>query len=81
MRPLAIALVGGVLIAPIPAQADVALMAGQQARPLQGAFNTVPVLHSNQPEEVHGPGILVTTTPGQTIAAETGQPLANATYT
>lgn len=37
-----------------PAQAYVALMAGQQARPLVGTFNTVPVLHSNQPEEVQG---------------------------
>ena len=81
MRPLAVALLGGVLVTPCPALADVALMAGQQAKPLQGRFNTVPVLHSNQPEEVHGPGILVTTTPGQSIAAETGAPLTNATYT
>ena len=47
-----------------PAMAFVALMAGQQARPLNGTFNTVPVLHSNQPEEVEGPGILINTAPG-----------------
>ena len=81
MRPFAIALLGSVLVAPVPAEAYVALMAGQQAKPLQGSFNNVPVLHSNQPEEVHGPGILVSTTPGSAIAAETGEPLANATYT
>ncbi len=81
MRPLAIVLLGGVLVAPCHAWADVALMTGQQAKPLQGRFNTVPVLHSNQPEEVHGPGILVTTIPGQSISSETGAPLANATYT
>ena len=56
-------------------------MAGQKARPLNGKFNTVPVLHSNQPEIVKGPGILVNTAPGQGIAAETNQPLNNATYT
>jgi phage repressor protein C with HTH and peptisase S24 domain len=33
----------------------------EPARPLQGQFNTVPVLHSNQPEEVEGPGILIDT--------------------
>jgi hypothetical protein len=65
----------------MPASAYVALMAGQTARPLQGRFNAVPVLHSNQPEEVHGPGILISTMPGSAIATETGQPLANATYT
>ena len=64
-----------------PAQAYVALMAGQSARPLQGQFNNVPVLHSNQPEEVLGAGILVSTLPGWSVAAETNQPLANATYT
>ena len=38
---------------PVPSsQAYVALMAGQRAKPLNGSFNTVPVLHSNQPEEV-----------------------------
>ena len=61
--------------------AYVALMAGQSARPLNGTFNNVPVLHSNQPEIVTGPGILVNTAPGQAIALETNQPLRNATYT
>ncbi|MBL6797420.1 MAG: DUF3370 domain-containing protein [Synechococcus sp. BS307-5m-G39] len=56
-------------------------MAGQRARPLNGTFNNVPVLHSNQPEIVKGPGILVNTAPGQAIAAETNQALKNATYT
>ena len=56
-------------------------MAGQKARPLNGKFNNVPVLHSNQPEIVKGPGILVNTAPGQAIAAETNQALSNATYT
>lgn len=64
-----------------PAWAYVALMAGQQARPLNGTFNRVPVLHSNQPEEVEGPGILINTAPGYAYAAETGQPLRNAEYT
>ena len=63
------------------ASAYVALMAGQQARPLQGTFNTVPVLHSNQPEEVEGPGILINTAPGAAYAAETGQLLRNAEFT
>ena len=81
MRPLMLALVGTVLVAPLPAHAYVALMAGQTAKPLQGQFNTVPVLHSNQPEEVLGPGILVSTTPGSAISAETNEPLENATYT
>ena len=36
--------------------AYVAILAGQRARPLSGAFNNVPVLHSNQPEIVTGPG-------------------------
>ncbi|MCX5940614.1 MAG: DUF3370 family protein [Cyanobium sp. LacPavin_0818_WC50_MAG_67_9] len=61
--------------------AYVALMAGQQARPLKGSFNHVPVLHSNQPEEVEGEGILINTAPGYAYAAETGQPLRNAEYT
>jgi len=77
-------LVGGCLglgLAPSPSLASVALMAGQRARPLNGTFNAIPVLHSNQPEEVTGPGILVNTAPGSAIAAETGQPLNNATYT
>ena len=76
-----LALAGGLILASQPARAYVALMAGQSARPLQGRFNTVPVLHSNQPEEVFGPGILVNTAPGASIAAETNQPVANATYT
>jgi len=76
-----LALLAGVLVAPLPSQAYVALMAGQSARPLQGRFNNVPVLHSNQPEEVLGPGILVNTMAGSAIAAETNQSLANATYT
>jgi len=84
MRPLMLPLLVAGLALPVlvqPAKAYVALMAGQAAKPLQGQFNNVPVLHSNQPEEVLGEGILVSTTPGVGIAAETGQPLANATYT
>lgn len=65
----------------LPARAFVALMAGQAARPLNGTFNNVPVLHSNQPEEVEGPGILISTAPGVAYAAETGQALANAEFT
>lgn len=65
---------------PSGAHAYVALMAGQRARPLNGTFNKVPVLHSNQPEEVEGPGILISTAPGFAYAAETGQPLSNAAY-
>ena len=64
-----------------PAHAYVALMAGQKARPLNGTFNNVPVLHSNQPEEVEGPGILISTTPGYAYASETGQALRFAEYT
>ena len=64
-----------------PALAYVALMSGQKAKPLHGSFNRVPVLHSNQPEIVKGPGILVTTSPGTAIAAESNRPLRNATYT
>jgi hypothetical protein len=64
-----------------PVAAYVALMAGQRARALQGTFNNVPVLHSNQPEEVEGPGILINTAPGQAVAAETGQWLRNAEFT
>ena len=70
-----------VLLQVQPASAYVALMAGQQARPLNGTFNQVPVLHSNQPEEVEGAGILINTAPGYAYAAETGQPLRNAEYT
>ena len=65
----------------LPAAAYVALMAGQQARSLNGTFNKVPVLHSNQPEEVEGPGILINTAPGYAYAEETGQPLRNAEFT
>ncbi|MFM7454868.1 MAG: DUF3370 family protein [Cyanobium sp.] len=56
-------------------------MTGQRARPLDGSFNRVPVLHSNQPEEVEGPGILISTVPGFSYAAENGMALANAEYT
>jgi hypothetical protein len=74
--------VAAAIIAPCPsALADVALMAGQRAKPLHGVFNTVPVLHSNQPEEVEGPGILISTAPGVSYAAENGMALRNAEYT
>ncbi len=63
------------------ALAYVALMAGQIARPLNGTFNNVPVLHSNQPEIVTGPGILVNTEEGSAIAVESNQTLRNAAYT
>ena len=63
------------------AEGYVALMAGQKARPLNGSFNNVPVLHSNQPEIVTGPGILVNTAAGSAIAAESNQPLRNAAHT
>ena len=69
------------LLQALPAAAYVALMAGQQARSLNGTFNKVPVLHSNQPEEVEGPGILINTAPGYAYAEETGQPLRNAEFT
>jgi len=68
------------LLQPAMARADVALLGGSTARPLRGQFNSVPVLHSNQPEEVRGPGILIDTRPGWAYAAETAEPLANATY-
>tara|TARA_B100001173_G_C15832571_1_gene481119 strand:+ start:109 stop:573 length:465 start_codon:yes stop_codon:yes gene_type:complete len=55
-------------------------LSGQSARPLNGAINNVPVLHSNQPEIVKGPGILVNTAPGSSIADETNRPLSNASY-
>ena len=64
-----------------PAAAYVPLMAGQRARPLNGTFNNVPVLHSNQPEIVKGSGILVNTQPGSAIASENNQPLRNAAFT
>jgi hypothetical protein len=76
------ALLGVAVVAQVqPGFAYVALMAGQAARPLHGRFNNVPVLHSNQPEEVEGPGILINTAPGWAYAAETGQPLRNAEFT
>ena len=81
--PLLLALafgMGGIGLEARPAAAYVALMAGQKAQPLNGTFNKVPVLHSNQPEEVEGPGILINTAPGYAYAAETGQPLRNAQY-
>lgn len=65
----------------VHAQSFVSLMDGQTARPLNGRFNNVPVLHSNQPEEVEGPGILISTAPGTSTAAETGEALRNAEYT
>lgn len=80
MRPLCLAAAAVVLGAAPAAWADVALMAGQRAIPLKGQFNAVPVLHSNQPEEVVGPGILVSTAPGS-AKAETGEVLRNAEYT
>jgi hypothetical protein len=81
MRPAPIALLLAVVVAQAPsASAYVALMAGQEARPLNGTFNKVPVLHSNQPEEVEGPGILINTAPGSAMA-ETGVWLRNAEYT
>jgi hypothetical protein len=82
LRPLIAGLIGlAVLQTAQPAAAWVALMAGQSARPLHGSFNRIPVLHSNQPEEVGGPGILISTAPGFAYVAETGQPLRNAEYT
>ncbi|ABI46026.1 conserved hypothetical protein [Synechococcus sp. CC9311] len=63
------------------AHAYVPLMAGQRARALNGTFNNVPVLHSNQPEIVKGPGILVNTAPGSATAAENNQPIKNAEFT
>jgi hypothetical protein len=77
----ALALVTLPVIEVRPVAAYVALMAGQRARALQGSFNNVPVLHSNQPEEVEGPGILISTAPGRSFAAETGQWLRNAEFT
>ena len=54
---------------------------GPTGSTLNGTFNNVPVLHSNQPEIATGPGILVDTAPGSAIAAESNQPLRNAAYT
>ena len=76
-------LLAGMLLIGVPgaAQANVALMGSQPARALHGQFNSVPVLHSNQPEEVEGPGILITTAPGSSYAQEAGEWLRNAEYT
>lgn len=82
LGPLVGLLLGGPLVLSVSgAHAYVALMAGQSARPLNGQFNSVPVLHSNQPEEVEGPGILINTAPGVAYTAETGAALRNAVYT
>jgi hypothetical protein len=78
--PLALLLGAALAVQTSPVQAYVALMAGQRARALNGTFNKVPVLHSNQPEEVTGPGILINSAPGSAYAAETGRPLRNASY-
>ncbi len=81
MRPVSVSLLVLALASQAPAgRATVPLMAGQQARPLQGRFNSVPVLHSNQPEEVEGPGILINTAPGSAMA-ENGSILRNSEYT
>ena len=63
------------------AQSYVALMEGQRALPLRGQFNAVPVVHSNQPEEVEGPGVLISTVPGMTMTAENGMVLEMPAYT
>jgi len=69
------------LVSPSVAHAYVALMAGQDAKPLNGQFNRIPVLHSNQPEEVEGPGILINTAPGSTYSTESGLTLRNSEFT
>jgi hypothetical protein len=56
-------------------------MDGQRALPLKGQFNRVPVLHSNQPEEVEGPGLLISTVPGTAFTAENGMPVEMPAYT
>ena len=82
LAPLLGVLICGPLVLNVAsARAYVALMAGQSARPLNGQFNSVPVLHSNQPEEVEGPGILINTAPGMAYTSETGAALRNADYT
>ncbi|MFM8526117.1 MAG: DUF3370 family protein [Cyanobacteriota bacterium] len=82
MRPFLFLLaLGGFCLPLAQARAFVPLMDGQEARPLNGRFNAVPVLHSNQPEEVYGPGILINTAPGQSISQDTGQVLANPAFT
>ena len=65
-----------------PAQLPTMALLGEQtprARALQGSFNSVPVLHSNQPEAVGGPGILIDTTPGM-VYSETGLAMANPSF-
>lgn len=82
MRPfLLLAVLGWLGVPLVAARAFVPLMAGQQARPLNGQFNSVPVLHSNQPEEVFGPGILISTAPGQAVSQDTGHVLENPVFT
>ena len=82
MRPFLLGMAVAAALVPLGgAKAFVPLMAGQEARPLNGQFNAVPVLHSNQPEEVYGPGILINTAPGEALSQETGQVLANPAYT
>ena len=76
-----VSLASAALALPGRSRAYVAILAGQRARPLNGTVNNVPVLHSNQPEIVTGPGILVNTAPGSAIATETNRPLSNASYT
>jgi hypothetical protein len=81
MRFLATAVLALSVMTPaLEVRASVSLLAGQRARPLNGQFNRVPVLHSNQPEEVEGPGILISTAPGVSYAAENGMALNNAEY-
>ena len=63
------------------AQSYVAIMEGQRALPLKGQFNGPPVLHSNQPEEVEGPGILISTIPGMANAAENSLAIPMPAYT
>ncbi len=79
---LGLALGGLLLCGPdAGAQTYVALMDGQRAVALRGQFNSVPVLHSNQPEEVEGPGLLISTVPGVAAAAENGALLEMPAYT
>lgn len=80
-RFLLLLLLGWAGLPLLAARAFVPLMAGQEARPLNGRFNSVPVLHSNQPEEVYGPGILINTAPGQAVSQDTGQVIQNPEFT
>ena len=76
---LCVSSVGVELALQCRAEAYVALMAGQRARPLNGTFNNVqffiPISLKSS-----GPGILVNTAAGSAIAAESNQPLRNAAY-